>query len=245
MGGEGLTSVLLYSGLAGLSALAGSYLLLTHEDWARRTSLQLIGFAAGTLLGAAFGAILPEAQQFVPEALLFLLLGFLAFFTMEHAITIHVHHDPSSPHHSLGMLGVVGLSFHSLIDGIIIGAGYELEAFLGLIAAVAVVSHRFMDGISVTAFVLHAGYSRRLALARSWAVALAPPLGAMGSFFLLSGVDRYFLGAFLAMAAGTYVYVAASDIIPETRLNSRWSNVPLVLGGAALILLLRSLIGAQ
>lgn len=235
-----MVTVLLYSALAGISALAGSYLLLIHEGWARRTSIQLIGFAAGTLLGAAFGAILPEAQEFVPEALLFLLLGFLAFFVVEHVVAIHVHHEPGEqPHHSLGLLGVVGLSFHSLIDGVIIGVGYELEASLGLIAALAVVSHRFVDGVSVTAFVLHSGYSRRLAQVRSWVVALAPLVGALGSFFLLSGVDRYLLGALLAMAAGTFVYVAAADIIPETRLQSRWANVPLVLGGAALIVLLR------
>ncbi len=237
-----MTSILIYSGLAGLSALAGSYLLLTHEAWARRTSVQLIGFAAGTLLGAAFGAILPEAQEFAPEALLFLLGGFLAFFVLEHVITIHAHLEPGQPRHSLGVLGVVGLSLHSLIDGIVIGAGYELEASLGLIAALAIVTHRFVDGVSVTAFVLHAGYSRSLAQFRSWAVAVAPLVGATATVFLLSGVDRHFLGALLAVAAGTFVYVAASDIIPETRLNSHWVNVPLVLGGAGLILLLRLLI---
>jgi len=239
-------NVALYGGLAGLATLAGVYIVLTREAWARRGSIYLISFASGALLSASLLDLLPESLELNRNAVFYALLSFLAFYILEQNVVVHAgHEDPqcseeSEMHrrHTLGVISFLGIGFHSLLDGVIIGAGFADSAVTGLIATVGVILHEFPEGLSIMAILLHAGLTRAKALAYSVVVALATPVGALVSYVALQGIRADILGGLLGIAAGSFLYIAASDLIPETRRQSSPYNVPLVISGMGLLFVL-------
>jgi zinc and cadmium transporter len=239
-------NVTLYGSLAGLATLAGVYIVSTREAWARRSSIYLISFASGALLSASLLDILPESLELNGNAGFYALLSFLAFYILEQNVVLHAgHEDPecseeseSHRRHTLGAMSFLGIGFHSLLDGVIIGAGFADNAVTGIIATVAVIMHEFPEGLSMMAILLHAGLTRTKALAYSVIVALATPVGAIASYGVLQGIKADMLGGLLGIAAGSFLYIAASDLIPETRRQSSPYNILLVVSGMAALLVL-------
>jgi zinc and cadmium transporter len=239
-------SVTLYGSLAGLATLAGIYIVVTREAWARRSSIYLISFASGVLLSASLLDILPESLELNGNAVFYALLSFLAFYILEQNVVVHAgHEDPecseeSEMHrrHTLGAISFLGIGFHSLLDGVIIGAGFTDSTVTGIIATVGVIMHEFPEGLSMMAILLHAGLTRAKALAYSVIVALATPVGAIVSYMVLQGIRADILGGLLGIAAGSFLYIAASDLIPETHRQSSPYNIPLVISGMALLFVL-------
>lgn len=241
----------LYGSLAGLATLSGVYLVLKNEAWARRSTVYLISFASGALMAAALLDVLPEALELNEGAFLFTLLSFLAFYILEQYVIVHAGHEEAdlcSPEggghgrHSMGLVSFLGVGFHSLLDGVIIGAGFAGSLVTGLVATFGVIMHEFPEGISMVSILLHAGYGRRRALGLSVAVALATPIGAIVSSALLQGIESSLLGALLGIAAGSFLYIAASELIPETRQRSSPYNVVLVTAGMLTLLVLGSIL---
>ncbi len=196
-------SVLFYGGMAGVATFLGMYLVLVKESWSRRNSAHLISFSAGTLLGVGFLHILPEALELAPNATLYLLLSFVIFYFLEHHLPFHADHeqlhhtsievpnshdDCCSNPNPMGAVALAGMSLHSLIDGIIIGTGFELDSDIGFLAAVAVITHKIPAGVSMFSILLHYGYSKRTATAFTSAVALATPLGAVACCGILTAM---------------------------------------------------------
>jgi len=238
---------MIYGGLAGVATLAGVYLVLKNEERARRSSIHLISFASGALLAAALLDILPEALELNEGAFLFALLSFLGFYILEQNVMVHAGHEEielcseeSERHrrHSVGMVSFLGVGFHSLLDGVIIGAGFADSLVTGIVATFSVIMHEFPEGLSMMSILIHAGFRRGRALAYSVAVALATPFGAMVSSALLQGIGPLLLGALLGIAAGSFLYIAASELIPETRWQTNPYNVPLVTAGMVTLLVL-------
>ncbi|MFQ6015131.1 MAG: ZIP family metal transporter [Anaerolineae bacterium] len=231
-----LINVLLYGSLAALAALAGIYLILYKESWARKNSTFLISLAVGILLAAAFGHLLPEAGQLTEDASTYALVSFLIFYVLEHNVLSHFHHEEESSHYALGVSAFLGLGFHSLLDGVIIGISFESSLSLGIIAALAVISHKVPAGISILGILFHAGLNRARALVWAWAVALATPVGAIVAYFLLQGIPQGVLGALLALSAGSFLYIAAADLIPETHRDYDARNMFVLIGGVLFLL---------
>lgn len=239
-------NVTLYGSLAGFSTLAGIYLVLHREAWARRSSIYLISFASGALLSASVLDIFPESLELNKSAVFYVLLSFLAFYILEQNVVVHAGHEDTecSPEseehrrHALGVVSFLGIGFHSLLDGVIIGAGFADSAVTGLIATVGVIMHELPEGLSIMAILLHAGLTKTKALIYSVGVALATPVGAMVSYAALHGISAHMLGGLLGIAAGSFLYIAASDLIPETRRRSNPYNIPLVIAGMASLLVL-------
>jgi len=228
-----------------MATLVGVYLVLRNEERARRSSIYLISFASGALLASALLEILPEALELNEGVFLFALLSFLGFYILEQNVMVHAGHEEidlcsreSERHrrHSMGMVSLLGVGFHSLLDGVIIGAGFADSTATGIVAAFGVIMHEFPEGLSMMSILFHAGFRRGRALAYSVAVALATPFGAMASSALLQGIEPLLLGALLGVAAGSFLYIAASDLIPETRWRSNPYNVPLVAAGMVTLL---------
>lgn len=230
-----MLDVVLYGGLAGLATIIGIVIVLYHEKWARRHSLQLVSFAAGTLLAAAFVEIIPEALTLYGGALLAAFAGFVFFYLLENAVMIHSCLEGGCAEHKFSVVSMLGLGFHSLLDGVAIGVGFEIGTALGLVTTFAVLAHELPEGISATGIMLHAKAKRTKVVAYSVAVALATPLGAIASYLLFKGADPSILGALLAVAAGSFIYVAASDMIPETHRKFNKSNVAALLLGIAAV----------
>jgi ZIP family zinc transporter/zinc and cadmium transporter len=223
--------VLMYGGIAGAATFTGMMLILAREAWSRRYSASLVSYSAGVLLGVGFLHVLPEALELNAHAPAYILVAFLLFYFLEHHLLIHAGHeeqhhthltaddcrDGCSPHpHPLGMVAFFGMALHSAIDGMIIGTSFEVSHELGLLAALGVIAHEVPEGIAMLAILLHYGWARRKAIQLTSFVAVATPMAALISYAMVRDLTPSLLGALLAMAGGSFVYIAASDLIPES-----------------------------
>ena len=225
--------VIIYGLIAGAATIAGSYLVLTKESWARKNSIFLISFSAGVLLAVAIGHLMPEAEGLNSNALIWFLASFIFFYIVEHGIILHsCREGEACVVHPIDRIALLGMGLHSLLDGVVIGVGFEISLELGVIATLSVLIHKLPDGISMVSILLHTGYERAKAISFSWLIALATPIGAIISFIFFKDFSTLILGALLAIAAGSFLYVAAADLIPEIHKKSKFINIVLVILGA-------------
>jgi len=241
--------VLFAGSFAGAATFAGMSLVLVREAWSRRYSSALVSFSAGVLLGVGFLHILPESMELTDKAPFFILLAFVLFYFLEHHLLIHAGHEEqhhinlevadchdhcSDRAHPMGWVAFIGMGLHSIIDGMIIGTGFEVGHDLGLLAALGVIAHEVPEGIAMLAILLHYGWSRRSAILLTSFVALATPFAAILTYSLVHNISPELLGALLATAGGSFVYIAASDLIPESH-RSRGLSASLALCGGILV----------
>ena len=239
--------IIFYGSLAGFATLLGILLIKQTHDWALKNSNYLNSFAAGLLLSIVFFHLMPEAMELNELAPQVIFLGFFAFYILENFIMIHsgteIRYciDEEEPHSHMmpttGVMAFSGLVFHSLIDGIIIGVGFEINMEIGLLAALAVIAHEVPEGITSFALINETHPSKATML--SIVVGLATPLGAIISLLFFHNISEPIIGILLALGAGTFIYVAASDLIPEThRRNQSSRNLVAFLLGVVLIFLI-------
>jgi len=189
-------SIIFYSTIAGLSTILGIMMVTLKEGWVLRHSHYVNSFAAGLILGIAFFHLFPESLELSKNAVLFILIGFLLFYLLENVMVVHsgseIHFkEKGNPQHTKGMVMFSGLFFHSLLDGLIIGVGFEVD--LGLLTALGVIVHELPEG--VTSFSLLIGsIKRKTALILSIAVAVATPLGALISLTFIGGLSEGMVG---------------------------------------------------
>lgn len=244
--------VLIFGGLAGVATALGMYLVLLRAAWSQRHSAALVSFAAGVLLGVGILHLLPESLELNDRAPIGIVVSFVLFYFLEHHLFIHAgheqlhhehldvadSHDSSCTHpHPLGLIAFVGMGLHSLIDGLIIGSGFEAGEGLGLVAGLGVIAHEVPEGIAMLSILLHYGYSRRKAVLFTLYVAVATPLGAVVTYALVHEVATGTLGLLMAFATGSFIYIAASDLIPEShRARGIKGSAALCLGIAVAVL---------
>lgn len=211
-----------------------------------RDKLHLIlGFSAGAVVGVAFFDLLPEALELAeahgPTLITALVaLGFVIYLLLDRTVLMHGHDDDEHEHHHRrGMFGAGSLSLHSFLDGVGIGLAFQVSAAVGAVVAVAVLVHDFSDGINTVSMVLRHGGERARAL--RWLVidALAPVVGVIVTMFFTLSADT--LGLVLALFAGFFIYIGASDLIPESHHAHpvRWTTFATVLGVAAMYVVIR------
>lgn len=234
-----------YGAVAGMSTLIGIYLVLWKEKKVFNNIGFLLSFSSGVLLSFAIVHLMPEAYELSKNAFGVFLISILLFYILEHSITIHsfhVHKDEEQLAHPFGIVSIIGLAVHSLIDGVVIGAGFEVSNALGILAALSVILHEVPEGVSSVSILMHAGYDRRRAVVWSWVVALATPLGVMLTFIFAQFITQELLGVLLAFAAGSFMYVAGSDLIPEVHKKSHYLNIFFVLLGVIFPIIIGSVI---
>jgi ZIP family zinc transporter/zinc and cadmium transporter len=234
---------LIYGGIAGAATLLGILVVMWQRDIAVKYSHYINSFAAGALITIALTHLVPESIELASNALLGVLLSFLAFYLLETALVFHsgseIHYERGERHSKAPVL-FSGLFLHSLIDGFIIAVGFEVSTELGLFAASGVILHELPEGVTSFALLLRS-MSRKTALRLSIAVALATPVGALIALGPLSAITETGLGMMMAVAAGSFLYVAASDLIPETHEKNAISNAIFLLIGAGLMYFLSTL----
>jgi zinc transporter ZupT len=207
----------------------------------------LLGFSSGAVLAVALFDILPEVFAFDHGAsyMPITALGFLAFFGLErytamHRAREHTHsvgaHEPE-----LGAMSAAGLAFHSFLDGVAIGVGFQMSAAIGLLIAFGIIAHDFSDGLNTVTVVLAHGNSPRRAV--FWLIIdmLTPVLGAASTLmFDLRGALPFLLAFF----AGSFLYIGASDLLPEAREHdSPLVGIATCMGMLAIFLITRLLNG--
>lgn len=212
--------VVLISIAAFFSTLLGGMFALRFRD-----KLHLVlGFSAGAVIAVAFFDLLPEALElgegYSSSTILGICaLGFFIYLLLDRLIFFHTHTDEGHDDHaaekkSRGTMGAMALSLHSFLDGLAIGLAFQVSSAVGAVVAVAVLVHDFSDGINTVGLITkNEGGVKR---ARMWLFvdALAPVLGAAST--LLFTLPGSALGVILALFAGFFLYIGASDLIPES-----------------------------
>jgi ZIP family zinc transporter len=196
----------------------------------------LIALTGGIVVGVALFDVLPEAFEAVGNADRVGALvgaGFLFFFLAERALVLHHRDEPEQAraHAHVGALGAAGLSVHSFIDGLGIGLAFQLNTGTGLLVFIAVVSHDFADGLNTVSFVLRQGSSRTAALRWLAIDAAAPLAGAIvGS---LVSISEEGLGYMLSLYVGFFLFMGATDLLPEAHEHPSRLRVALTVVGFA------------
>jgi zinc and cadmium transporter len=197
--------------------LVASGILFVGDAARNRLVSWLISFAVGTLLGAALLKLLPEALERVaaPGVLMALLAGILTFFVLEKLVLWrHCHEeDDCAVHDAAASLVVVGDAFHTFVDGAMIGAATLISIPLGFSTAIAAAAHEVPQEVGDYAVLLHAGYTRTAALVANMVSGVAGIAGAVTIYYVTGPVPSV-LPYMLAFAAGCFMYVAMTDLIP-------------------------------
>jgi len=194
----------------------------------------LIALSGGIVVAVALFDVLPEAIDSVGDSRRVVTLvgaGFLAFFLAQRLLVLH-HRDEAEEaraHARVGALGAAGLSAHSFLDGLAIGLAFGLGSATGLLVFMAVVAHDFADGLNTVSFVLRQGDDRRRARHWLYVDAVAPLLGAIVGTLL--DASEHTLGHLLAVYAGVFLYLGASDLLPEAHAHPSWQRVALTVFG--------------
>lgn len=206
--------------LAGsLVSLVGGLLLLRAKKRRQAAILLTLPFGAGALLAAAFFDLLPEAFELGDpgELLLWTLAGFIFFFLLERSASwFHHHHDHDGSHQNAQQrrLIVVGDIMHNALDGLAIGAAFLVSIPTGIITAVAVSAHEIPKELGTFALLLSRGWKDKTVIIANLLTAIATVATALLVYSL--GSDAHLpVAPLLALTAGFFIYVAASDIIPE------------------------------
>ncbi|TSC82111.1 MAG: zinc/iron permease [Parcubacteria group bacterium Gr01-1014_20] len=213
------TQILIASVIGGIFSLAGGLILLWREDVARKFSLTLVSFAAGSLIGAAFLELIPEAVHDLSFETIspLIIFGIITLFILEKFLNwYHRHDEEPSDYHALTGTVLFGDALHNFIDGIIIALSFSVSTELGLASAIAVFFHEVPQEIGDFGILLHAGYSRKKIIYYNVLTALTAPLGAVIGYLLLPVISPL-VGYLLAFAAGTFIYIAVSDLLPELK----------------------------
>ncbi|HVV15018.1 MAG TPA: ZIP family metal transporter [Candidatus Paceibacterota bacterium] len=207
----------------------------------------ILGFSAGAIIGVAFFDLLPEALELgsasyeASTLLAVTALGFLVYLGLDRLIILHGHGDHDEEHHHAqrGIVGASSLSFHSFLDGIGIGLAFQVSPAVGIVVAAAVLTHDFSDGINTVNMIIKNGGARGRALKWLAVDALAPVVGILAT--LLFGVSDEHLGLLLALFAGFFLYIGASDLVPESHHKhpTLWTTGMTVLGAAVLFIAIR------
>jgi ZIP family zinc transporter len=228
----------LVAGAAFSSTMLGGLLALRLRD-----KLHLIlGFSAGAVIGVAFFDLLPESidlgEHFHSHATILAAsaLGFLSYLILDRVMLFHGDAVPR------GGIAAATLCVHSLLDGVSVGLAFQTSRQIGIMVAIAVLTHDFSDGINTMNMVLKAKTGRSYALRWLIVDALAPVAGVVSTvFFTLPGND---FGLALALFAGFFLYIGASDLIPESyHAHPRFLTTAMTLAGAAVLYLAINLLG--
>jgi zinc transporter ZupT len=220
------------------STMAGGLLALRLSD-----KLHLIlGFSAGAVIGVAFFDLLPEAinvgmKYHSPSTILaWTALGFLFYLALDRMVSFH----GDSAHR--GSFTASVLCIHSVLDGVAIGLAFQTSRVIGIVVTIAVLAHDFSDGINTMNIVLKNRGARSEAY--RWLVldAVAPIIGIISTLFFSLPGDGF--GVTLALFGGFFLYIGASDLIPESfHAHPKFLTTAMTLLGAAVLYLAINLIG--
>jgi len=183
----------------------------------------LIGLSAGTLMGGAFLHLLPEAvessEEFnVPllDVFLFVLVGFILFFVIEKVLHWRHCHKGECDVHTFHYMNLVGDSIHNFIDGLIMAASFVVSIPLGITTTIAIATHEIPQEIGDFGVLLYGGFSKKRAIMLNFVVALTAVLGGIVGYFVSNLIENIVV-FILPFAAGGFIYIAATDLVPEIR----------------------------
>ena len=238
--------------LISLIAFVGVLTLFLKEKLLDKLLLVLVSLSAGALIGGAFLHLLPEAILKVgadADALLniflYLLLGFCIFFILEQFIRWHHHHGCHGEECNIkpfSYLILISDGVHNFIDGLIIAGSFVINPSVGIVTTLAVALHEIPQELGDFGVLVYGGFDKTKALFLNFISALTAILGGIAGYFLSAWIEGSAV-YLLPFAAGNFIYIAASDLIPEIKhrenLKKSLLHFAVFLSGIGLMLLIK------
>ena len=218
--------------LAAAVTTAGLVTIRRFESWGRRNTAYFACFAAGVLISVSFLHIIPTALGMSAAAPVLLLAGYLMMHVLNRFLTAFVCDRPETADNAIGLIPLVGIGFHSFLDGAIYTVTFKVDVFTGLVAAAGMVLHEFPEGVVTYLLLLKGGFAKGRALTLAFVAAAATtPLGAIAAHPVVSRISPAMLGDALALSAGALVYVGATHLLPQAERDAaRFSILALAAG---------------
>lgn len=218
-----LLNIIVATFVVSLISFAGAFSLFFKEKIISRILLFFVTFSAGALMGAAFLDLLPEAIELaglsennIFNTFIYLLFGFCVFFVLEQFIKWHHHHSLHHPHIApFSYLILVSDGLHNFMDGLIIAASFSANFHLGIVSTFAVMAHEIPQEIGDFSVLIYGGFKKKTALVINFLSGMIAIIGGIIGFFLTEFLSGTY--GLLAFAAGNFLYISASDLIPEIK----------------------------
>lgn len=219
-------SIIAATSVVSIFSLGGILALSLKENTLHKILLVVVAFSAGSILGAAYFDLLPEAIELVDESIVFVYVtsGFILFFFLErfiywyhghgHEADIAAKVSEGAPAKAFAYLNLIGDGIHNIIDGMVIAASFLIGLSVGLATTIAVIFHELPQEMGDYGILVYAGFKRGRALLLNFIVALAVIIGGISAVFFIEMVEAA-SGLLIALSAGGFIYLAASELIPE------------------------------
>jgi zinc and cadmium transporter len=216
----------------------GSSLAVLQRQPSRSFTAGTLGFSGGFILAAALLEMVPASLQRGPGMPAFIALGYLIVFMIEQFLDVHLHKLPDESNSAAlpvaaGLASLIAFNVHDFIDGLAIGASMISGADLGLIVFLAVLLHEVPAGFVIAAIMRGAGWGRMAAIGAGGSLGLVTLLGVVLPFWVHE-IRPFLTDALLSLAAGTFIYLGATLLVPLSEAGkSRWITLMVVLGFVA------------
>jgi zinc and cadmium transporter len=178
----------------------------------------LVSLSAGALMGGAFLHLLPESIEKSGNAdiLFFVLVGFVLFFVIEKVLHWRHCHKGKCDVHTFHYMNLIGDSVHNFIDGLIISASFIVSIPLGLTTTIAIAAHEIPQEIGDFGVLIYGGFKKKKAIVLNFIVALTVVAGGIIGYFISKSIEQVAV-YLLPFAAGGFIYIAATDLVPEIK----------------------------
>lgn len=226
-----LAYIVLTTFLIALIAFIGIFTLALKDKLLNKILLILVSLSAGALMGGAFLHLIPEAVEADEgvDIFVFVLIGFILFFVMEKVLHWRHCHKGKCDVHTFHYMNLIGDAIHNFIDGLIIAASFVVSASLGITTAIAIAAHEIPQEIGDFGVLIYGGFEKKKAIILNFIVALTIVIGGAVGYFISKTVEHAVV-FLLPFAAGGFIYIAATDLVPEIKkeLNIKKSMATLV-----------------
>jgi len=200
--------------IVSLVSFVGMLFVGIKEAILGRVLMGLVGFASGSLIGAAFFDLIPEAVETGQAVWPYIVGGIVFFFIMEKFLYWRHCHDEACQVHSFAYLNLIGDGVHNFVDGVLIAASFLVSVSLGFTTSLAVVFHEIPQELGDFGVLVFGGLEKKKALTYNFLSAITAVIGAIITYFLAAQVQGLAL-LLVPFAAGGFIYIAATDLMPE------------------------------
>ncbi len=216
-----LSFILLSSVALAAVSLVGAVTVVLSKKLFNQLIPNLVALSAGALIGGAILHLIPESIDELgnqPKTFLLILLGIVAFYILEQFIHWHHCHKETHEHKApVSYLILFADGVHNLIDGLAVGAAFLVNPAVGVSTLIAVVAHEIPQELGDFGILIHSGWTTGRALLFNFISSLTFLVGGLIIYLVSKDVNVSYL---LPFAAGTFIYIAAVDLIPEIKSNS-------------------------
>ncbi len=222
-----LTNAILAAIIVSLTTLIGILTLFMTKKFLDRITSVLIALSTGALLGASFFDLLPEASEVLTaeNVYFYLLIGIIIFFLIERLLFwYHCHDGKCDSHKTMPFMILFGDAVHTFIDGVVLGAAFITDVYVGIAATIAIVLHELPHELSDFFVLIYGGLSRTRALFYNFFVAIMHFLGIFATYYLYIQSESQ-IAYLLPIAAGGFIYIALADLMPELHKEANYKKI--------------------